>query len=273
MVGAAVVLAPVAGGCGSGAGNLLAGRSPRTTSTTAPATTTTTAGSPTTATGATTLPASVSSNARGCPSDLANALASTGGASQLVTVVSQGATSTYATLTAWARQGQCWVVALGPFTARVGAAGFSDHKREGDDTTPTGAYDIGSTLYGNAPDPGTQYPYHHLVCGDWWDETPGSPTYNTFQSVPCGTTPPFGGDSEALWTETVAYASLAVIEYNAAPVVPGAGSAIFLHATLGAASTGCVTIPVTDLDQVLVWLDPAASPLVVLGPASEVEQF
>jgi L,D-peptidoglycan transpeptidase YkuD (ErfK/YbiS/YcfS/YnhG family) len=128
-------------------------------------------------------------------------------------------------------------------------------------------------MYGNSPNPGTQYPYQQLVCGDWWDETSTSPTYNTFQFVPCGTTPPFGGDSEALWTETGVYASLAVIEYNTDPIVPGAGSAVFLHATGGGATTGCVTIPVGDLDAVLDWLDPSDSPLIVMGPTSEIENF
>jgi L,D-peptidoglycan transpeptidase YkuD (ErfK/YbiS/YcfS/YnhG family) len=240
---------------------------PATTTTTAPPPTTAPAAPPTTTTTTTTTPAG------GCPSGVANALAATGSATQLITVESQGYTTSDATLVAWTRQGSCWVLTLGPFTARIGAAGYSDHKHEGDDTTPTGAYSIGATMYGNAPDPGTQYPYQQLVCGDWWDETPGSPTYNTFQYIPCGTTPPFGGDSEALWTETMAYSSLAVIDYNTAPVVPGAGSAVFLHATLGGPTTGCVTIPVTELHQVLDWLDPADSPLIVLGPTSEIDGF
>jgi L,D-peptidoglycan transpeptidase YkuD (ErfK/YbiS/YcfS/YnhG family) len=240
------------------------------TATTAAATTATTAAA---ATAATTTTTTTAPPVGGGPPGVAGSLASTQGATQLITVVSDGYSSTYATLTAWARQGTCWVAVLGPYTARLGANGFSDDKHEGDLTTPTGAYSIGSTLFGNAPNPGTQYPYQQLVCGDWWDETPGSPTYNTFQYVPCGTTPPFGGGSEALWTETVAYSSLAVIDYNTDPVVPGAGSAVFLHATLGGASTGCVTIPVTDLHRVLDWLDPADRALIVLGPSSEVDGF
>ena len=150
--------------------------------------------------------------------------------------MSNGYGTSFATLTAWTLQNTCWVAALGPFTTRIGGAGFNDDKHEGDDTTPAGAYGLGPTIYGNAPNPGTQYPYHQLVCGDWWDETSTTPAYNTFQHVTCGTTPPFAGGSEALWTETVAYSSLAVIDYNTGPVVPGKGSAVFLHATLGSAS-------------------------------------
>jgi L,D-peptidoglycan transpeptidase YkuD (ErfK/YbiS/YcfS/YnhG family) len=204
---------------------------------------------------------------------LPSGLASTGQATQLVTVVATTYTSTYASLAAWERHGSCWVIALGPWTARIGYAGFSNHHEEGDGTTPTGAYGIGPVMYGNAPNPGVQYRYQRLVCGDWWDETPDSPEYNTFQYVPCGNTPPFGGDSEALWTETAAYPSFAVIEYNTAPVVPGAGSAIFIHADIGTATDGCVSLPLDELDALLTWLRPASAPLVVMGPGSEIDNF
>ena len=62
---------------------------------------------------------------------------------------------------------------------------------------------------------------------------PGSPTYNTFRHVACGARPPFGGGSEALWRISPQYRYFAVIEYNAHPVVPGRGSAIFLHVRVG----------------------------------------
>lgn len=181
--------------------------------------------------------------------------------------------TTYATVTAWQREGSCWTAVFGPWTGRIGANGFSDHKVEGDDTTPTGAYGIGAVMYGNAANPGVQYEYQQLVCGDWWDETPGSPQYNTFQYVPCGQRPPFGGGSEALWEETTAYPSFAVIDYNMAPVVPGAGSAIFFHATVGGPTAGCVSLPLGELDEVLRWLSPGDNPLIVMGPASEIEDF
>jgi L,D-peptidoglycan transpeptidase YkuD (ErfK/YbiS/YcfS/YnhG family) len=181
--------------------------------------------------------------------------------------------TTYATLIAWSRQGSCWVAALGPWTARIGAASFSDHKTEGDNTTPTGAYGIGPVMYGNAGNPGVSYSYHPLVCGDWWDEDPSSPQYNTFQHVRCGQTPPFGADSEALWEETTAYPSFAVVDYNTGPVTSGAGSAIFIHADVGGATAGCVSLPLGELDALLRWLAPAASPLVVMGPDSEITRF
>jgi L,D-peptidoglycan transpeptidase YkuD (ErfK/YbiS/YcfS/YnhG family) len=190
-----------------------------------------------------------------------------------VTVEASSYGTTSAEVELWQRQGPCWVGAGGPWPASLGANGFSDHHVEGDDTTPTGAYGIGPVMYGNAANPGVHYLYHQLVCGDWWDEDPSSPQYNTFQHVACGQTPPFGGGSEALWQETTAYPSFAVVEYNSGPVVAGAGSGIFIHADIGSPTAGCVSLPLGDLDTLLDWLQPADSPLVVMGPESEITHF
>jgi L,D-peptidoglycan transpeptidase YkuD (ErfK/YbiS/YcfS/YnhG family) len=90
--------------------------------------------------------------------------------------------------------------------------------------------------------------------------------------VACGTTPPFGGDSEALWTEGNAYPSVAVVNFNTPPT--GAfGSGIFLHADTGAPTTGCVSLPLADLDSVLTWLNPARHPVIVMGPDSVIRSF
>jgi L,D-peptidoglycan transpeptidase YkuD (ErfK/YbiS/YcfS/YnhG family) len=211
--------------------------------------------------------------AAACPANLVTSLASTGSARQLITVEGPAYSSTVATLETWQREGACWTPVAGPWEARVGENGFSDHHIEGDGTTPTGLYSIGPTMYGNAPNPGVQEPYHRLVCGDWWDEDPTSPQYNTFQHVPCGQQPPFGGGSEALWKETAAYPSFAVIDFNTDPVVPDAGSAIFLHADTGTPTDGCVALPVGELDQVLRWINPADSPAVVMAPSVEIDRF
>jgi L,D-peptidoglycan transpeptidase YkuD (ErfK/YbiS/YcfS/YnhG family) len=211
--------------------------------------------------------------AGGCPPTLAAQLAGTHGGTQLVTVDDASYGSTYATVELWARTGTCWAPASGPWTGRVGTAGVSDHHREGDGTTPTGAYGIGPVIYGLAANPGVHYAYHVLVCGDWWDEDPGSPSYNTFQHVACGRPPPFGGGSEELWTETVAYQHFAVVDYNTDPALPGAGSGVFIHDDGGGPTAGCVSLPPADLDLLLRWLDPARSPLVVIGTEAEIRRF
>jgi L,D-peptidoglycan transpeptidase YkuD (ErfK/YbiS/YcfS/YnhG family) len=173
---------------------------------------------------------------------------------QRIQVVAPSMRSTTATLTLT----ECGRRVLGPWRARVGVHGLSAQHREGDGTTPLGTYRIGPVVYGLAPDPGTRFRYHRLVCGDWWDEDPRSPGYNTFRHVACGATPPFGGGSEALWRATVAYRLFAVVEYNAARV-PGRGSGIFLHVDTGHATNGCVSVGEPLLRRLLRRLRPGAS--------------
>jgi L,D-peptidoglycan transpeptidase YkuD (ErfK/YbiS/YcfS/YnhG family) len=189
--------------------------------------------------------------------------AGTQGSTQLVTVQAPQRATT-ATLSVWTRNGSCWRRVAGPWQARLGRSGLSAHKREGDGATPTGTYRFGAVVYGIAANPGVRFHYHRLTCGDWWDEDPASPTYNTFRHVACGAAPSFGGGSEALWRISPQYRYFAVIDYNASPVVPGHGSAIFLHVALGA-TAGCVSLPEAQLVRLLRWLRPSAHPLIRLG--------
>jgi L,D-peptidoglycan transpeptidase YkuD (ErfK/YbiS/YcfS/YnhG family) len=208
-----------------------------------------------------------------CAASLAGELAATGRAGQLVTVVAEGAGATTGSLALWSRDGGCWRRVAGPWQAWLGRNGVSLHHREGDGTTPEGAYGIGAVMYGVDADPGVAYRYHRLVCGDWWDEDPSSPGYNTFVHVRCGEQPGFGGGSEALWLSPTAYAYLALIDYNTGPIVPGAGSAIFLHVTIGAPTDGCVALPQDELLQLLRWLEPARAPLIAIGTEASIRGF
>ena len=196
-----------------------------------------------------------------CKSNLVSPLAAARSASQLVTVVAANAVIDHRHDAALAALRRLLAAKPpGPWAVYLGFAGVSEHHREGDGTTPAGAFAIGPVIYGVSPNPGVHFAYHQLVCGDWWDEDPGSPAYNTFQHVPCGTAPPFRGSSEPLWRSPGAYAHLAFLEYNADPAVPGLGSAIFIHADLGHPTNGCISLPPSELVSLLDWLRPAAHP-------------
>lgn len=204
--------------------------------------------------------------AASCTPSTASRLRSVGPARQLVVVEARAYRTTSATVRLWRRdRDDCWRPYAGPWTARVGWRGLADRRREGDGTTPTGVYSLGRTMYGNGPNPGVRFRYRRLRCGDWWNEDPRSPTYNTFQHVPCGTRPPFRTTTPGLWQERTAYRHFAVIEYNTRPVVPGRGSGIFLHAKTGSSTNGCVSLPVAQLVATLRWLDPAKRPRIVIG--------
>jgi L,D-peptidoglycan transpeptidase YkuD (ErfK/YbiS/YcfS/YnhG family) len=220
--------------------------------------------------------ASASAGSHGVPlclPTLASELASTGSAQQLVTVVAPRSSSTRGMLQLWRKSGDCWFPARGPWPAWLGERGVSDHKREGDRTTPAGAYGFGPVMYGMAPNPGVRYQYHLIVCGDWWVEDPRSPFYNRFRHERCNVAPPFRVTSEDLSRSPTAYRHLAVIGYNTDPIVPGRGSGIFLHASRGRPTLGCVSLELSNLVTVLRWLRPASAPLIVIGTAATIRRY
>ena len=210
-----------------------------------------------------------SAGSAACSPNLANRLA-TGSATQLVTVVAAHRRSTQGTVRLWRKTGRCWHAVAGPWTAWLGRRGVSANKREGDRTTPVGTFGLGRVMYGNAASPGVRYAYHRIACGDWWVEDPSSPYYNRFRHVPCGSNPPFRVTSEDLSRSPTAYRHFAVIAYNTQPVVPGRGSGIFLHASTGRPTLGCVSLPLPNLVTVLRWLRPASKPQIVIGAAADL---
>jgi L,D-peptidoglycan transpeptidase YkuD (ErfK/YbiS/YcfS/YnhG family) len=202
-----------------------------------------------------------------------NDVGQTGGGTQLVTVVAPTAKSLSGIFVAWSKGSDgCWspVVFSGqpaqPYRAETGYGGLVPfaERQPFDGTTPTGLFSFGTAVYGNATtSPTTRYPYHWLQCGDWWDEEPGSPTYDTFEHVACGTAPPYANDSEALWTETQPYQHFIDIPM---PNPPDHVAGIFLHDDTTAGDTaGCVALPNAELDAVLGWLDPAADPHILIA--------
>ncbi len=215
----------------------------------------------------------VSARSAACPPNLANRLAPTGPAAQLVTVVAARLTSTQGTLRLWRKAGRCWRAVAGPWTAWLGQRGVSANKHEGDRTTPAGAFGFGRVMYGIAASPGVRYAYHRIACGDWWVEDSSSPYYNRFRHVPCGSSPPFRVTSEDLSRSPTAYRHLAVIAYNTDPVVPGRGSGIFLHASTGRPTLGCVSLPLPKLVTLLRWLRPAGKPRIVIATAAGIRAF
>jgi L,D-peptidoglycan transpeptidase YkuD (ErfK/YbiS/YcfS/YnhG family) len=67
------------------------------------------------------------------------------------------------------------------------------------------------------------------------------------------------------------YAAGAVVEYNTDPVIPGRGSAIFLHCwgDPQTPTSGCIALARDDLLRLLAWLDRAQQPRIALMVADE----
>jgi L,D-peptidoglycan transpeptidase YkuD (ErfK/YbiS/YcfS/YnhG family) len=208
-----------------------------------------------------------------CPASVVSRLDSTGSASQLITVVAARRTSTQGNLRLWQKRDGCWRPVAGPWSAWLGGRGVSANRREGDRTTPVGVYGIGRMMYGVASNPGVRYRYRRIVCGDWWVEDPRSPYYNQFRHVRCGSKPPFAVVSDDLSRSPTAYRHFAFIRFNTDPVVPGRGSGIFLHASTGRPTLGCISLPVAQLLTTLRWLRPASAPRIAIGTPADFRRL
>ncbi|MTE17257.1 L,D-transpeptidase family protein [Nocardia aurantiaca] len=186
----------------------------------------------------------------------------TGPADQLITVTSDSPAATTATLTAWDRTGTQWVRAIGPLRADIGAQGIGSAS-ESATRSPAGIWPL-TEAFGIAPNNGTRLPYHQVTPSDWWVSDTNSRYYNTHYTCAPGTCPFNESAGEDLGEAGPAYGHAVVIDYNRSPVVPGAGSAYFLHVGDGHPTAGCIALPASDLDRVMRWLDPARGPVIDL---------
>jgi L,D-peptidoglycan transpeptidase YkuD (ErfK/YbiS/YcfS/YnhG family) len=169
--------------------------------------------------------------------------------------------STYATLTAYDLVRRHARVAFGPWTARVGYAGFAPPgaKREGDGRTPSGTFGF-QFMFGVRPSPGVRFRYRRAHSYDVWDDDPTSALYNRWVDLRRH----YPGASPEPLDLTPAYWYGAVIAYNLSHT-PGVGSAIFLHVGGGGPTAGCVSLPAGELVHVLRWLRPARTPTIEMG--------
>ena len=100
-------------------------------------------------------------------------------------------------------------------------------------------------------------------------DQPAGPLYNTRQH--CSSACPFtlGAPNEPLYATMPYYRYAVVIDYNTgnAPggVRAGAGSAFFLHVSVGQPTEGCVAVAEDQLVRLLRWLIPAQHPRILLG--------
>lgn len=204
------------------------------------------------------------------PDLLVDHLAGIGSARQVVSVTASGYGTSYATFQAFTEGASGWTRTFGPWTARIGRQGFAPpgQKREGDLRTPTGAYGF-SFFFGVNANPGVKYAYRSIdSAAIVWDDDPASANYN--QWIDTRTGAGAGASPEPMHNVPV-YDYGAVIAYNTART-PGLGSAIFLHQNGSGSTAGCVSLPQSQLLAVLRWLDPAASPVIVMGTTAAVSR-
>ena len=133
--------------------------------------------------------------------------------------------------------------------ATVGRGGVRPDKTEGDGATPAGLLPLRRVLYraDRVARPRCAVSVMPLAPHDGWCDDLGDPRYN------CMVRLPYEGRHEELWRTDGLYDVVGVLGWNDAPVVPGRGSAIFLHVARpdGAPTEGCVALALTDLLRLL----------------------
>jgi len=128
--------------------------------------------------------------------------------------------------------------------AAIGPGGIAIKGGEGDGITPRGRFVVREIFYraDRIPKPVTALPLRAMEKNDGWCDAPDDPAYNRLVKLP------YPASAESLWRDDHLYDLVAVLGYNDDPVVPGKGSAIFLHVARPdfSATHGCVALPLDD---------------------------
>lgn len=146
------------------------------------------------------------------------------------------------------------------FIAVLGGAGIAPvgEKREGDKKTPAGLYPLGEAF-------GTQalalkMDYKYITSQDKFIDDATHKQYNSWVH----------GETDAKSYEAMfikPYKIGLVVKYNMNPIVPGLGSAIFMHLwqSENKPTVGCIAMDEPHLLALLQWLDKAQHPYVSIA--------
>ena len=130
------------------------------------------------------------------------------------------------------------------FRCSLGKRGITKNKLEGDKKTPKGTYDLGNLYFRNDKN---QKPKTKIKCipiskkMGWCDDVHNKKNYNKLvqinRNVKC----------EKLYRTDNKYDFFIPIQYNSKKIIPGKGSAIFIHLTNNYEYTdGCIALKKND---------------------------
>jgi L,D-peptidoglycan transpeptidase YkuD (ErfK/YbiS/YcfS/YnhG family) len=150
-------------------------------------------------------------------------------------------------------------------------------KKEGDGRSPAGVFNLGTAFgYASQPLSGLKLSYLNLTPSIECVDDVRSKYYNRVLNR--SSVSPDWNSSEHMRNAGEAYIWGVVIDHNgtvqqanAHPPVPGGGSCVFMHIWSGAGrgTAGCTAMPQSELEAVLLWLDPKRKPLLVQLPAAD----
>ncbi|MEO3427865.1 L,D-transpeptidase family protein [Pelagibius sp. CAU 1746] len=161
-------------------------------------------------------------------------------------------------------QGEAWAQwGDRSFRCAIGRGAIARKKHEGDGITPVGRWPIRRVLYraDRVAAPETSFDCAAIGADDGWCDDPADPAYNRPVRLP------YAASHERMTRDDGLYDVVVVLGHNDDPVVPGAGSAIFLHVAREdyGPTEGCVALALPDLLEVLRTA-AAGSAVKVLAP-------
>lgn len=140
------------------------------------------------------------------------------------------------------------------YRCSIGENGFNANKIEGDKTTPIGEFPLREAFFREdkiAPTlVNTKLFIKKLIINDGWCDEPNHPMYNKYVDL---SNFDLNISHEKLYRDDDTYDIIIVVSYNDQPIIPGKGSAIFIHiAREGYTGTaGCIAFAKDDLLKIL----------------------
>lgn len=135
------------------------------------------------------------------------------------------------------------------YDCALGKAGITSNKQEGDGATPIGQFALKQVYYraDRVETPRTGLPLSTIKANNGWCDAPADSNYNRLVQHP------YPASAERLWREDHRYDLIVVLGHNDNPVVPGAGSAIFIHIAAEdfRPTEGCIALREEDLLAVM----------------------
>ncbi|WP_282702385.1 L,D-transpeptidase family protein [Streptomyces sp. CC219B] len=173
---------------------------------------------------------------------------------QAVVVTGRGRNSPRSTAVLYERTDAGWEAGR-PWPAHNGQQGWTDHHVLGDLRTPIGVHTL-SDAGGLLRDPGTRLPYDRstgfTLTGTGFEGEPLAGSFDYVIAIDYNRRP---GTSPLDWTR---------------PLGAERGGGIWLHVDHGGPTQGCVSIARAHMKDLLLALDPAKNPVVVMGDAKSL---
>ena len=207
---------------------------------------------------------------------------------QMVVVTTKDWTATDGTLRYFERKAQGWEQVGTAMPVVVGRSGMGwgrgmtnqpadlvpndPQKHEGDGRSPAGIFYLPYAFGYAAPEDVTEIKMPYIQCTssvECIDDT-NSTYYNIIKDRKTVAKPDWKS-SEKMKMADDEYKLGIFVAHNAGPVVPGAGSCVFMHIWKGPGkpTSGCTAMKEGSMEALLGWLDGASKPVLVQLPEPE----